>query len=178
MNCDVCQSQDASVYFTQIVEGDMKKVNLCESCAQQKGVTDPTGFALADMLKGVGTETKSGSAVSSDGVRCEHCGFTQSDFKKTGRFGCSLCYQVFSDGLDNLLEAMHRHTMHTGKVPSKFSGGTQVAKNRLDELNANLEASVSAEDYEEAARLRDAISELESKLTVEVEGASEQGDSN
>jgi protein arginine kinase activator len=167
MNCDVCQSQDATVYFTQIVEGKMQKVNLCESCAQQKGVNDPTGFQLADLLKGLGSESESGSAVSTEGLRCQNCGFTQSDFKKTGRFGCSLCYQVFSDGLDNLLEAMHRHTMHAGKTPANFSGGTQIAKCRLDELHANLEASVDAENYEEAARLRDAISELESKISSE-----------
>ena len=60
---------------------------------------------------------------------------------------------------------MHRNTMHTGKVPSHFSGETQVEKSRLDALHADLEASVDAEDYEEAARLRDAITELESKIT-------------
>jgi len=178
MNCDVCQSQDASIYLTQIVEGDMKKVNLCDSCAKEKGVTDPVGFKLTDMLKGVGTEAKSGSAVISDGSKCEHCGFTQTDFKKTGRFGCSRCYKVFSDGLDNLLEAMHRHTMHTGKVPSQFSGTRQVEKNRLEELNANLEASVTAEDYEEAAKLRDAIAELESKLKVSADDSTGKLDSN
>ena len=101
MNCDSCQSENASVYFTQIVEGKMQKVNLCESCAQEKGVTDPTGFALADMLKGLGTEGNSGSAVTSGGLACDQCGFSQADFKKTGRFGCSHCYRVFSDGLDN-----------------------------------------------------------------------------
>ena len=170
MNCDSCQSENASVYFTQIVEGKMQKVNLCESCAQEKGVNDPTGFALADMLKGLGTEGTSGSAVTSGGLTCEKCGFSQADFKKTGRFGCCHCYRVFSDGLDNLLEAMHRNTMHTGKVPSHFSGETQVEKSRLDALHADLEASVDAEDYEEAARLRDAITELESKITGGGEG--------
>ena len=178
MNCDVCQSQDASIYLTQIVEGDMKKVNLCDSCAKEKGVTDPVGFKLTDMLKGVGSEEKSGSAVTSDGSKCEHCGFTQTDFKKTGRFGCSRCYKVFSDGLDNLLEAMHRHTMHTGKVPSQFSGSRQIGKHRLDELNANLEASVNSEDYEEAAKLRDAIAELESKLETGSDDPAEPIDSN
>lgn len=178
MNCDVCQSQDASIYLTQIVEGAMKKVNLCDSCAKEKGVTDPVGFKLTDLLKGVGTETKSGSAVMADGFKCDHCGFTQTDFKKTGRFGCSRCYEVFSEGLDNLLEAMHRHTMHTGKIPSQFSGTRQVEKNRLDELNADLEASVTAEDYEEAAKLRDAIAELESKLEVRADDSGERFDSN
>ena len=40
MNCDVCQENDATVYLTQIVKGKMQKVNLCEECAKQKGVTN------------------------------------------------------------------------------------------------------------------------------------------
>jgi len=32
----------------------MQKVNLCEGCSKEKGVQDPTGFALADLLLGIG----------------------------------------------------------------------------------------------------------------------------
>ena len=51
---DVCQTETASVFLTQIVDGNMQKVNLCEVCSKEKGVTDPTGFALADLLLGMG----------------------------------------------------------------------------------------------------------------------------
>jgi protein arginine kinase activator len=54
MNCDVCKQNQATVFLTQIVDGKMQKVNLCESCSKEKGVTDPTGFALADLLLGLG----------------------------------------------------------------------------------------------------------------------------
>ena len=54
MNCDVCKQNQATVFLTQIVEGKMQKVNLCENCSKEKGVTDPTGFALADLLLGLG----------------------------------------------------------------------------------------------------------------------------
>lgn len=164
MNCDSCQSENASVYLSNVGDGEIQKVNLCASCAEQHGVNDPKGYDLVKLLKDVATTSKTGSAVTSSGLRCEHCGFTQADFKKTGRFGCSRCYRVFSDGLDNLLEAMHRNTIHGGKVPRHFSGGTQLVESRLDALQTDLEASVDAEDYEEAARLRDAITELESKI--------------
>jgi protein arginine kinase activator len=80
---------DAAVFLTQIVDGKMQKVNLCEGCSKEKGVQDPTGFALADLLLGIGAAEKSKRRV-------EHalpvCGFTQADFKKTGRLGCSSCY--------------------------------------------------------------------------------------
>jgi len=54
MLCDVCKCNDASVFLTQILEGKMQKVNLCDACSKEKGVQDPTGFALADLLLGIG----------------------------------------------------------------------------------------------------------------------------
>ena len=94
MNCDVCQSENASVYLSDIAEGEMQKVNLCSLCAEKHGVNDPKGYKLVELLQDVGTKSKTGSAVTSGGLACEHCGFSQADFKKTGRFGCSHCYRV------------------------------------------------------------------------------------
>ena len=57
MKCNFC-NQKATVFLTQLADGQMKKVCLCENCAKEKGVTDPTGFSLADMLiSGVSTST-------------------------------------------------------------------------------------------------------------------------
>ena len=96
MVCDVCNANAATVFLTQIVDGKMQKVNLCEACSKEKGVTDPTGFALADLLLGLGAaqEIEKSSAVQ----RCPTCGFSQADFKKTGRLGCPTCYETFAGG--------------------------------------------------------------------------------
>ena len=117
MLCDVCKCNDAAVFLTQIVDGKMQKVNLCEGCSKEKGVQDPTGFALADLLLGIGAAEeieKGGSSTS-----CPVCGFTQADFKKTGRLGCSSCYIAFAEGLNSLLKAMHKGTAHVGKLPAR-----------------------------------------------------------
>ena len=90
MHCDVCQKNDATVYLTQIVEGKMQKVNLCEHCAKEKGVSDPTGFAMADLLLGLGA-TQQIEHGGQPAQKCSVCGFTQIDFKETGRLGCSAC---------------------------------------------------------------------------------------
>lgn len=161
MKCDVCQAEDATVYFSQLIEGKLKKVNLCKGCAEEKGVTDPTGFALADMLQGMGQETVTAEKRVAPGDRvCDECGFTQSDFKKTGRFGCAHCYEVFSEGLENLLEAMHKQTEHRGKVPKRFEQ-TWARRERLADLRERLRVAVASEDYEAAAQLRDDISQAE-----------------
>src|SRR2546429_2829926 len=97
----------------------MQKVNLCVTFSKEKGVQDPTSFALADLLLGIGAaeEIEKGAPTQ----KCPVCGFTQADFKKTGRLGCSACYTTFSEGLSTLLKAMHKGTEHVGKLPQRAS---------------------------------------------------------
>ena len=50
MLCCVCKEKPATVHLTQIAGDKVQKVDLCEDCAKQKGVNDPAGFSLADLL--------------------------------------------------------------------------------------------------------------------------------
>ena len=54
MLCMICKQNDAKVHLTQIVSDKIQKVDLCEECAKTKGVNDPAGFSLADLLLGLG----------------------------------------------------------------------------------------------------------------------------
>jgi len=160
MFCDVCKSKEPTVFLTQIVEGKMQKVNLCESCSKEKGVNDPTGFALADLLLGLGAAQE--IEKNPVGVRCQVCGFSQTDFKKTGRLGCSSCYDAFAEGLSGMLKNMHRGNIHTGKVPEKLAAA-RLRKEELNLLQTSLDKAVIDERFEEAANLRDKIRRLESE---------------
>ena len=145
----------------------MQKVNLCEGCSREKGVNDPTGFALADLLLGLGAAQE----IEKNPVRnlCPVCGFSQADFKKTGRLGCRACYDAFAEGLSGMLKNMHRGSIHTGKVPARLA----VARRRVQELTAlqgALEKAVKEEHFEEAASLRDKIRFIE--LEAEKESSS------
>ena len=172
MQCDVCKAKEAKVFLTAIVEGKMQKVNLCTACSNDRGVDDPTGFALTELLAGLGTstETEKPAAAGVQGpgtetataTKCPVCGFTQADFKKTGRLGCSTCYDTFSDHLGNLLKAMHKGTRHTGKLPVHVARRHEFAA-RMRELKDDLEKAVRAENYEDAASLRDQILKLNSR---------------
>ena len=165
MLCDVCKCNDATVFLTQIVEGKMQKVNLCDACSKEKGVQDPTGFALADLLLGIGAaeEIEKGTPTQ----KCPVCGYTQADFKKTGRLGCSMCYVTFGEGLNTLLKAMHKGTKHVGKLPQRAHREIQLG-DRMRTLTENLEKAVAEENYETAASLRDQIKQLESELSSKV----------
>ncbi len=161
MLCDVCKCNDASVFLTQIIEGKMQKVNLCDACSKEKGVQDPTGFALADLLLGIGAaeEIEKGAPTQ----KCVVCGFTQVDFKKTGRLGCSECYVTFSEGLGSLLKVMHKGTEHVGKLPQRAFRQIELT-DKMRSLTNNLEKAVAEENYEDAATLRDQIKQLEHQI--------------
>jgi protein arginine kinase activator len=153
LKCDLC-SKPATVHLTQILDNKVHKVDLCEDCAQEKGVTDPSGFSLADLLL-----KASLSPDSSGGIRCEQCGFSPSDFKKQGRFGCPACYIAFKGILDPMLDGMHKGTVHAGKVPQRALDRKSL-HDRLTKLEVDLTEAIKAEHYEEAARCRDEINQV------------------
>lgn len=164
MLCDICKQNVATVHLTQMVEGKTKKVDLCEACSKDKGVDDPTGFSLADLLLGLGAGQEMEQAMAGAEVKCAHCGFSQADFKKAGRLGCAECYDTFAEGLESLLKTMHKGTRHVGKVPQAFKLSQDLA-DKLKSLQSTLDKSVGEEDFETAARIRDEINQIKSKIS-------------
>ena len=162
MVCDICKKNEATVHLTQIIDNKMLKIDLCDGCSKSKGLQEANGFSLADLHVGLGAAEEIGCDV---GAKCPVCGFTHLDFKKTGRLGCSTCWETFEHGLGSLLKAMHKSDRHVGKVPSK-AAHTLVITERIKDLTGALEEAVRSEKYEDAAQLRDQIRELESKLKV------------
>lgn len=175
MQCDFCDSK-ATVFFTQIIDGVSKKTNLCDSCANEQGVTDLDGFLLPhidfpesepdDDTQHDLPDTHS-SLVMDDKTCCPDCGFAFDDLKKTGRLGCSGCYQFFLAEIKHNLAGMHKGTSHTGRVPLGMVEAFQQRR-QLDALRKEMEEAISGEDYEKAAKLRDQISQIEEKtLTLD-----------
>lgn len=160
MVCMICKENEAKVHLTQLVGGKLKKVDLCEKCAKEKGIDDPMGFSLADLLMGLGaSQGLTQGAAEGEETACPKCGFTQADFKKSGRLGCAECYHHFAEGLESMLKGMHKGMRHMGKRPHQPRHPRPVTR-RIQSLQKQLEAAVGGEDYEEAARLRDEIKTL------------------
>jgi protein arginine kinase activator len=156
MLCCICKEKEATVHLTQIAGDKMQKVDLCEECAKTKGVNDPTGFSLADLLLGLGASQEIEQAGGGTGLKCPACGFTQADFKKAGRLGCPECYQTFAEPLEGLLKTMHKGTRHVGKAPESLRQSRDLS-DRLKNLQKKLTKAIEEEDFEAAAILRDEI---------------------
>ncbi len=163
MLCIICKQNQAKVHLTQIVGDKMQKVDLCEECAKNKGVNDPAGFSLADLLLGLGASQEIDKGSDGVQIKCPSCGFTQSDFKKAGRLGCSECYKTFAEGLESLLKTMHKGVRHLGKVPQALRQSQDTA-NQLKQLQKQLDKAVTDENFEQAAGLRDEIKTAREKF--------------
>ena len=165
MVCDICKQNQATVHLTEIVDEQMSELHLCESCANQKGAQMESHFGLADLLAGlaeVGKPTGGVPVEEGEVKTCESCGMTYADFKKVGRLGCSECYMTFRKGLSTLLRRIHGSTAHVGKMPVSMVGNSSAkARSELQELKRKLQRAIEAEDFEEAAKLRDQLRELE-----------------
>ena len=160
MKCHHCDSQ-ATVHLTQIINGQMHKMDLCEACAQEKGVTNPDNLSIGNLLD----ENPAKVDASTASMTCESCGTTHQDFKKGGRLGCEACYHVFRPVLEPLLDGMHAGVKHLGKVPSR-----SVKKKSYDDseelLSKELKKAVEEENYEKAAKLRDRLKKLQAKSSA------------
>ena len=155
LKCSNCDKK-ATVHLTQIVNNKIHKVDLCEACAQKKGVTDPQGFSLADLLSKATMSPES----SDTELVCPNCGLETADFRRTGRLGCSACFPVFADLVRPVLEDMHVGVTHKGKVP-KVAVTRQNSQAQFQALKDSLARAIAEEAYEEAAKFRDQITAME-----------------
>ncbi len=169
MTCEICKERDASVHLTQVIDGKVKKMHLCEQCASKSGIDVNGPLSITDILLGMGMPKQAAEAaatvVDSSGPErtCPRCHMRRTDFKKGGRFGCSECYEAFAEELPPLLKQMHRSDHHVGKVPANQSKRIRSTA-ELSALQAQLKKAIASEKFEEAAKLRDAIDVVKAKL--------------
>jgi protein arginine kinase activator len=166
--CSICKEKPATIFLSNI-SSDNKKVDLdlCDTCAKAKGIDDPSALlvASADLMLGLGASQEIEQAAGGLELKCPRCGFTQADFKKSGRLGCPDCYKTFSEGLGGLLKTMHKGTRHVGKAPEALRASLDNA-DKLKNLQKKLIKAIESENFEDAAQLRDEIKQMTERLAT------------
>ena len=159
--CDQCE-RPATIHLTEIVEGQKIEKHLCEECAAGEGITVKSNVPISQLLENFILQSGGDEDTPEpDELQCDVCGLTFSQFRQEGQLGCPNDYDAFEPAMAGLLERAHDGaTQHVGKVPSR-AGTDQKKQNTLLRLRADLKKAVQAEQYEEAAALRDRIKELE-----------------
>ena len=160
MKCDLCEKK-ATVHLTEIVDGQVTEMHLCEECAREKSVQMEQQFGLADLLAGLSDFGKQTQEVEQVVLKCPNCSMSYDDFRKFGRLGCGQCYEAFKTHLSTLLKKIHGSNQHLGKTPSKIPQAKKKKIENLHELKVMLQHAIQMEDYEKAAGIRDKIRTLE-----------------
>ena len=162
MKCMFCENE-ATIFLTQIEGSELKKISLCSKCASNIELMESKGLLHAMSDNMIPTDETSETTSASSSISCI-CGFTLDDLTHTGRLGCSLCYEAFSDILNERIKTLHKGESHTGKqldVPeTKYS-----IEKQMSEINLALRTAIKEEEFEKAASLKDQISSLEKKLS-------------
>jgi protein arginine kinase activator len=149
------------MHITEVRKGEVQSLHLCDACAQEYLDSVEVGAPPKELPAPAAAEATDDEADT--GVPCPFCGITFKQFRSQGRFGCPHDYEIFHDEIVPLLESVHSDTQHVGKCPPRTSPESRQ-RYELFRLRNELKTAIENESYEDAARVRDRIRELENQL--------------
>ncbi|HZJ56749.1 MAG TPA: UvrB/UvrC motif-containing protein [Clostridia bacterium] len=165
MLCQECKKNPATVHVTKIINNVKTEFHLCQRCAGERDDLNWfSPFSINDLLTGFLEPIKSTMAAeAAPAIRCDKCGMDYRQFKKTGRFGCDNCYSVFKGEIHPIIKRIQGGaSRHTGKSPARQDSRLKTNK-EIEDLKRQLQGAINIEAFEEAAKLRDRIKDLEKK---------------
>lgn len=163
MQCQICNTTEATIHLTEIVDGMRSEMHICEQCALEQGIAVKSQVPINELLSNLLSSAPSDEDIASldKELCCPYCGITLSEFRKEASLGCPHDYEFFEKSLKPLIKKTHDgQTVHCGKIPSKTPKKTKKQSTLLN-LRQQLESAVQAENYELAAKLRDQIASTE-----------------
>lgn len=177
MLCERCQERDATIFYTEIINGVKSEHSLCSECAKEIDFGDEMPFA--ELLSGVlgayaGVEAEKKQDAMGQ-VICPSCKMSYREFIQKGVFGCEDCYGIFEPLIRENIKKIQGSDCHTGKKPSYNSNlQKEEKKENFAEteddiliMKERLKEALSIEDYEEAAKLRDEIKAVKERMGLD-----------
>lgn len=159
MKCQLCANA-ATVHFTKIVKQKVTEFHLCAGCAAKKQIPSLGELSLSAILQTLIGPHLGPQSEELSRLTCSRCGLKYMEFRREGRLGCPADYMAFHLGLAPILQKVHRSVRHLGKVPRRRRDPARG--DELLTLRQLLRHAIQAEEFEEAARLRDLIRQKES----------------
>ena len=158
--CERCGAP-ATLFLTQVAGDSASSLALCPACA----AGGAAGAALPATAAGLALPIP----LPPSRTPCPACGFRWPDFERHQRLGCPDCYSAHAAQSRALVARTQPALAHQGRRPGAPVAPLQREMEELTaaparapapdprELEARLAAAIQAEDYEEAARLRDLL---------------------
>lgn len=185
MKCEKCKEREATIHLSQSSQNKITEHHLCEACAREQGIS----MNLKDYIGNISNLFEagligSGSVFNITGgipafggqscptKNCQTCGQSYDEFRRSGLFGCSHCYESFADQLDPLMRRVQGSTRHVGRKVSQSAEQQEqhLMQSKLSDLKKELQQAVKVEAYEKAVCLRDEIHALEKQLCSDQSG--------
>ena len=166
------------MFLTQIVNGQVSELALCEECAKARGLFDPQSLTFAEKFfpeefkrqvdkivrELTGGEEPERHTAAGEGcdviTACPVCRFTLEDYRRTSRLGCPDCYTFLASELESPSrehEDAGQEDAPAAQQDSMQEPAPRPRKRSVKALEAELQRAVEREDYERAAELRDEI---------------------
>ena len=176
MICEACKNKNATVHYRYNENGNITERHLCADCAEKEGLMNSNLSVTDDFVYDMFGDTigkfsfipfmNQGSNIKGRSTNqrvCPGCGLTENELRTGGKLGCEKCYSVFSDYLNIVLNKMHLSTEYKGKIPESAERELSLVR-KIENLKADMYSAVEAQRYEEAAKIRDKIKQLEEGL--------------
>lgn len=159
MLCTHCKKEQATLFYTQNINGKESSAALCPECAKKAGIGNTS------ILSPLFHTTPQKNATAKDATKkCSLCGLRFEEILSMGKVGCPACYDTFRDELADTIRSIHGGAKHCGMTPERQTEVSVAPQKKEPSEEENLREALSAairtENYEEAARLRDAIKAL------------------
>lgn len=162
MLCQKCGANTATTHIKTVINGKVTEQSLCGYCAAKEGYSAFAGGSISGILSSMlGQSIKTGEALENT---CSCCGASFADIAETGKVGCAACYNTFAQELMPYLKRIHGSVNHTGKSPERKELVVADLTNSISKLKMKLTELIAAENYEEAAVVRDEIKRLEGEM--------------
>jgi protein arginine kinase activator len=183
MLCDNCGKNEVEVLIRQVIDEEVKTLNLCRQCAEKMGFISPLipsitiSFSIGESpprQKKIRKAQTRRRELPIESMRCPTCGSDFSSFRETGILGCPDCYESFRVPLGIYLNKTQGAESHwiasdafreigvadvtnrrMGIIAEKEEAGGNIAR-----LTLEMNEAISREDYERAAQLRDMLAPL------------------
>lgn len=165
MLCQKCKKNEATTHYTRIINGKRQELHLCADCASKQNLNlfGDLPNLFGSMLFG---EPQHRRTATGSVRACPKCGMTLDEIADAGMLGCAECYNAFAQELAPYFARIHGRASHVGRIPGS-AGGELKLRSELNDARTALKKAVDAQEFEQAALLRDKIKEISEKLGEE-----------
>jgi len=176
MTCDFCKKNIATIHLIRVQNDNVEKVNICSECARDFSFFSEEDFYkdLSNILAKIFQSDQDTTMLNrvqkslvdldvKNNKSCPFCGTDLKKIKKLGKMGCPHCYNEFRRILLPIIKTIHQDIEYRGKIPGTVPRQVKLEKS-ISDLRNRLKKEIFVENFEEAARIRDEIKQLEKNI--------------